>query len=202
MNRQNFFFLVALLFMCNTLFAQSSEGYPVELKPWNPPMKINIKGGIGSSSLYLGMVGGVNVNLGFAAELPITKSGKWNTNLGLRISNDHFFDYYGVNSSDLGFTTLRLDVPIIFSYDVNIYNNSALRFNFGIYYSKLLLQSEYKISEKEYNDIYIQAPHNAGLELGLAFCLKKFYIALDYNILCDPSLLFIGTTRASIGYRY
>ena len=36
MNRQNFFFLVALLFMCNTLFAQSSEGYPVELKPWNP----------------------------------------------------------------------------------------------------------------------------------------------------------------------
>ena len=36
MNRQNFFFLVALLFMCNTIFAQSPSGYPVELKPWNP----------------------------------------------------------------------------------------------------------------------------------------------------------------------
>lgn len=36
MNRQNFFFLVALLFMCNTIFAQLSGGYPVELKPWNP----------------------------------------------------------------------------------------------------------------------------------------------------------------------
>ena len=37
MKRQNFFFLVALLFMCNTLFAQTSGGFPVELKPWNPP---------------------------------------------------------------------------------------------------------------------------------------------------------------------
>ena len=36
MKRQNFFFLVALLFMCNTLFAQISGGFPVELKPWNP----------------------------------------------------------------------------------------------------------------------------------------------------------------------
>lgn len=36
MNRQNFFFLVALLFMCNTLFAQTAGGIPVELKPWNP----------------------------------------------------------------------------------------------------------------------------------------------------------------------
>ena len=36
MKRQNFFFLVALLFMCNTIFAQSPGGYPVELKPWNP----------------------------------------------------------------------------------------------------------------------------------------------------------------------
>ena len=36
MNRQNFFFLVALLFVCNTLFAQTVGGIPVELKPWNP----------------------------------------------------------------------------------------------------------------------------------------------------------------------
>ena len=36
MKRQNFFFLVTLLFMCNTLFAQTSGGFPVELKPWNP----------------------------------------------------------------------------------------------------------------------------------------------------------------------
>ena len=36
MNRQNFFFLVALLFVCNTLFAQTAGGIPVELKPWNP----------------------------------------------------------------------------------------------------------------------------------------------------------------------
>ena len=36
MNRQNFFFLVALLFMCNTLLAQTTGGIPVELKPWNP----------------------------------------------------------------------------------------------------------------------------------------------------------------------
>jgi hypothetical protein len=44
MKRQNFFFLVALLFMCNTLFAQTSGGFPVELKPWNPifPPGINI----------------------------------------------------------------------------------------------------------------------------------------------------------------
>ena len=190
-----FLILFAIAFCCNYIVAQ-------EEKIEKAPMKMNIKGGIGSSNLYLGLAGGLNLNLGVSAELPMTKSGKWNTNLGLRISNDHFFDYYGVNSSDLGFTTLRLDVPIIFSYDVNIYNNSALRFNFGVYYSKLLLQSEYNISQNEYNDIYIQAPHNAGLELGLAFCLKKFYIALDYNILCVPSLLFIGTTRASIRYRY
>ena len=36
MNRQNFFFLVALLFVCNTLFSQTAGGIPVELKPWNP----------------------------------------------------------------------------------------------------------------------------------------------------------------------
>ena len=36
MKRQNFFFLAALLFMCNTILAQSPGGYPVELKPWNP----------------------------------------------------------------------------------------------------------------------------------------------------------------------
>lgn len=36
MNRQNFFFLVALLFACNTLFAQTAGGIPIELKPWNP----------------------------------------------------------------------------------------------------------------------------------------------------------------------
>jgi hypothetical protein len=36
MSRQNFFFLVALLFTCNTLFAQTAGGIPVELKPWNP----------------------------------------------------------------------------------------------------------------------------------------------------------------------
>lgn len=190
-----FLILFVIAFCCNYIVAQ-------EEKTEKAPMKMNIKGGIGSSNLYLGLAGGLNLNLGVSAELPMTKSGKWNTNLGLRISNDHFFDYYGINSSDFNFTSLRLDIPIIFSYDLNIYNNSALRFNFGVYYSKLLLQSEYNISQNEYNDIYIQAPHNAGLELGLAFCLKKFYIALDYNILCDPSLLFIGTTRASIGYRF
>ena len=36
MKRQNFFFLVALLFMCSTIFAQIPSGYPIELKPWNP----------------------------------------------------------------------------------------------------------------------------------------------------------------------
>jgi hypothetical protein len=36
MKKQNFFFLVALLFMCNTIFAQTSCGYPIGLKPWNP----------------------------------------------------------------------------------------------------------------------------------------------------------------------
>lgn len=44
MNRQNFFFLVALLFMCNTLFAQTAGGIPVELKPWNPPIQPPIGG--------------------------------------------------------------------------------------------------------------------------------------------------------------
>ena len=44
MNRQNFFFLVALLFVCNTLFAQTAGGIPVELKPWNPPIKPPIGG--------------------------------------------------------------------------------------------------------------------------------------------------------------
>lgn len=39
MNRQNFFFLVALLFTCNTLFAQTAGGIPVELKPYKPPNK-------------------------------------------------------------------------------------------------------------------------------------------------------------------
>ncbi len=38
MKKQNFFFLVALLFMCNTIFAQTSGGYPIGLKPWNPPV--------------------------------------------------------------------------------------------------------------------------------------------------------------------
>ncbi len=36
MKRQNFFFIVALLFMCNTIFAQTMGGYPIGLKPWNP----------------------------------------------------------------------------------------------------------------------------------------------------------------------
>lgn len=36
MKKQNLFFLVALLFMCNTIFAQTSGGYPIGLKPWNP----------------------------------------------------------------------------------------------------------------------------------------------------------------------
>ncbi len=36
MKRQHFFFLIALLFMCNTIFAQTPGGIPVELKPWNP----------------------------------------------------------------------------------------------------------------------------------------------------------------------
>ena len=44
MNRQNFFFLVALLFVCNTLFAQTAGGIPVELKPWNPPINPPIGG--------------------------------------------------------------------------------------------------------------------------------------------------------------
>ena len=44
MNRQNFFFLVALLFVCNTLFAQTAGGIPVELKPWNPPVPPPIGG--------------------------------------------------------------------------------------------------------------------------------------------------------------
>ena len=44
MNRQNFFFIVALLFMCNTIFAQTSGGFPVELKPWNPPVPPPIGG--------------------------------------------------------------------------------------------------------------------------------------------------------------
>jgi hypothetical protein len=44
MNRQKFFFLVALLFMCNIVFAQSPDDYPVELKPWNPPVPPPITG--------------------------------------------------------------------------------------------------------------------------------------------------------------
>jgi hypothetical protein len=36
MKKQNFFLIVALLFACNTIFAQTPGGYPVELKPWNP----------------------------------------------------------------------------------------------------------------------------------------------------------------------
>lgn len=188
--------ILSLLLCCSSIFAQSKK----DIKRENIPMKINLKGGIGSSSLYLGMAGGLNANIGVSAELPMNQKETWNINLGLRFSNDHYFDYYGINSSDFGFTTGRLDIPIIFSYDLGIYKNADLRFNFGLYYSKLLFQSEYILSPKEYNDIYIQAVHNAGLELGLAFCLKKFYISLDYNILCDPSLLFIGTTRASIGY--
>ncbi len=36
MKRQNFLFLVALLFACNNLLAQTSGGFPVDLKPWNP----------------------------------------------------------------------------------------------------------------------------------------------------------------------
>ena len=44
MNRQNFFFLVALLFVCNTLFAQTAGGISVELKPWNPPVPPPIGG--------------------------------------------------------------------------------------------------------------------------------------------------------------
>ena len=44
MNRQNFFFLVALFFVCNTLFAQTAGGIPVELKPWHPPVQPPIGG--------------------------------------------------------------------------------------------------------------------------------------------------------------
>ena len=36
MKKQNFFLIFALLFACNTIFAQTPGGYPVELKPWNP----------------------------------------------------------------------------------------------------------------------------------------------------------------------
>lgn len=51
MNRQNFFFLVALLFVCNTLFAQIAGGIPVELKPWNPPVQPPIGGIVKDTSL-------------------------------------------------------------------------------------------------------------------------------------------------------
>ena len=51
MNRQNFFFLVALLFTCNTLFAQTAGGIPVELKPWNPPIQPPIGGIIKDTTL-------------------------------------------------------------------------------------------------------------------------------------------------------
>ncbi|MBO5346340.1 MAG: hypothetical protein J6A44_05500 [Paludibacteraceae bacterium] len=44
MNKLNFFFLVALLFVCNTIFAQMPGGYPVDLKPWNPPIQPPIGG--------------------------------------------------------------------------------------------------------------------------------------------------------------
>ena len=44
MNKLNFFFLVALLFVCNTIFAQMPGGYPVDLKPWNPPVPPPIGG--------------------------------------------------------------------------------------------------------------------------------------------------------------
>ena len=118
MKTKLFLILFVIAFCCNYIVAQ-------EEKTEKAPMKMNIKGGIGSSNLYLGLAGGLNLNLGVSAELPMTKSGKWNTNLGLRISNDHIFDYYGINSSDFNFTSLRLDIPIIFSYDLNIYNNSA-----------------------------------------------------------------------------
>lgn len=46
MNKLNFFFLVALLFVCNTIFAQMPGGYPVDLKPWNPPIQPPIGGAI------------------------------------------------------------------------------------------------------------------------------------------------------------
>ena len=32
--------------MCNTLFAQTAGGFPVELKPWNPPVHPPIGGAI------------------------------------------------------------------------------------------------------------------------------------------------------------
>lgn len=51
MKRQNLFFLVALLFMCNTIFAQSPSGYPVELKPWNP-IKPPIGGYVPEDTIY------------------------------------------------------------------------------------------------------------------------------------------------------
>ena len=36
MKKQNFFLIVALLFTCNTIFAQTQDGFQIYLKPWYP----------------------------------------------------------------------------------------------------------------------------------------------------------------------
>ncbi|MBQ8721906.1 MAG: hypothetical protein IJY67_07160 [Paludibacteraceae bacterium] len=36
MKKQNFFLIVALLFACNTIFAQTQDGFQIYLKPWYP----------------------------------------------------------------------------------------------------------------------------------------------------------------------
>lgn len=81
MKRQNSFFLVVLLFVCNTLFAQSSGGYHVELKPWNPPIKPPIAGNIPIDSGVIILPKSINDYITFVCY-------KESTHITLQCNND------------------------------------------------------------------------------------------------------------------
>lgn len=201
-----------LVFLCSSfLFGQNVDknlNTDNTKKENNIPVHFNLRLDAGVAHTYtidLIPENGFTSALTGSIELPLNKKGNWNVNIGARFSEYTYYNGSVVNtfpSRDMWY----FDIPVVFSYDFKVNQNSKFRLGVGLFYSQVIAERFHENG----NDLsYVKASdilttHNVGPKVDFGFLYKNFYFGGAYECLVQfyDGGDFITFVRASIGYRF
>ncbi len=196
-NRFLLVIVLSVLTVCAAAQSETTEGK----KPFN----FMVKGGVSAvceEDFYYYSTYGIGANVAGYVEMPMSKKNdRWKVSLGLKLNNKN------LNGGNFDANMLFLDVPLLFSYDFYLRENTDLRLSFGLYYERYMsgkvrateIAGGMRPSTDASGLVYLK--HNGGLTVGLGFMFKDFYFGadMDVNYFYED---FMFVTSASVGYRF